>query len=338
MEAPSNLAVADFSTKIVTLESIPEIKNYLNLGGSDNFLNRHEESSFPLFNKNTIIETIDRDENVNYSISYIYEDTPENIFYNLVVNVLPTGEKSAYVFKYICNPADFKYFRENHYNFDYFNGVTEMSYYEGDLRATPIFNRDAGDDEPCPKVYIPSPNYGNDGPVHSGTSGGGSGGNGGGNYGSTTVINYNYYTGGSGGITSVSWGDTTYYAGGGTSSGSGSGVSPTVPTDAIYYLHFRPWEKQHQSRPSAQSRSGDCEEVVPPTGNVPVNQAAAQLQHLKTELVLDKAEMMWLLNHPEEMSSLYSCLGYNPDDTEIVFANEALDALVEGGEVDFEDK
>ena len=214
-----------------------------------------------IFDKESIIETVDSNKIINYSIFFIFEETKENIFYNLVINELPTGERTSYIFKHISNIADFQRFKESNFNFNYFKGYSEMSLYDG---STIIVNR-SGDDE-CPEIYLPSANE-----FNSNNVGGGGGSLG---YNSTfnqTIVGYNYFP--SFGSISVQVGNVTYYQNGGTSTATGGGdpCNCYSPSGFGYFFAFE--ILKHFAKPATANRdtNGDCPEVTPPGGVIPIN-------------------------------------------------------------------
>lgn len=103
-----------FETNTVSLNERPEIEELIN----QNFGNiktgkfathtNTDENSEAVFETNSIIEVIDTLSNKNYSIRFSFDDTPENITYNLVVNVLPDNTQNVFVEKYTCNPENLR--------------------------------------------------------------------------------------------------------------------------------------------------------------------------------------------------------------------------------------
>ncbi|HEX8577875.1 MAG TPA: hypothetical protein VF677_16440 [Flavobacterium sp.] len=328
-----------FSTRVVSFKDIPGIADYTNqkLRGMASKSGRNADDGM-LIDENSIIENIDTLGNKNYSVHFVYDDTSENIFYNLIINEPASGEKKAYVLKYICNPEDFTTFKAHNFDFNYFVGVTELSSI-GESTGNKLSARNNNDDE-CPKILIPSADTAPG--ASSGTGGGGGGFDDTENSGSTTtVIGYNASAGSSGGVSSVTIGGITYYAGGG-SSGGGGGID--IPNCNCYntggWVALKVKLLAHLSRTSSQR--GSCREETVPEGYVPVN-TQSQLLWLRTLIGLNAPQFVYLRSHPETVPSILAYLAGNTvngviDPEATNFAKEAIDALIEGGEVDFKDE
>lgn len=109
---PSTEVKADlpYTTKSMSLKDVPEVESYLrsilsnktNKSATSKSINDLEHGAS--FDIEKIVETTDSISNKNYSIRFVFDDTPENVFYNLVVNFLPNGQKHAFVQKQTCNP------------------------------------------------------------------------------------------------------------------------------------------------------------------------------------------------------------------------------------------
>lgn len=324
-----NPHTANFSFRNIPLKDVPGIDNYIPNKNAlnDKIIEGSGELEKAIFYESAI-ELIDKDKNINYSASFIYEDTPENVYYNLIINKLASGGEAAYIFKYICNAEDFENYRKNYYNFRYFKGVTEMIRYKGKINGANFRN---GDDEECPKIYIPSAH---DLMGNVGASGGGGGtiANPGFN---TTILGYNV-SAGSSGTSSVSFGGTTYYAGGGSSGGIGGGGNPNgepcncySPSGFGYNFVLEP--NPHQARPVSSNKSReDCPETATPVGNVPINDAILIIKNIKRLLpTLRRQEMLWLTQHPDEAAKINTFLGYNPNEEKKDFILEMLNAIIE---------
>ena len=148
------------NTKYLNAEELPqEFQAYFiqkNTNSSAKSNGNENDLSNAIFTEYDIISMTDDKNITNYSISFFYPDTPENIFYNLVINVLPSGENTRYIFKYICNPADFQNFKEHDFDFKYFVGFTEISLAPNQPSNSTTTSKMNSGDEDCPKIYIPS--------------------------------------------------------------------------------------------------------------------------------------------------------------------------------------
>lgn len=277
-----------------------------------------------IFATQDIIKTTDNQNITNYSISFIYEDTPENVFYNLIINVLPTGEQSQYILKYVCNPADFPNFKSHNFDFNYFVGITEMG--SVSINSGKSTGKTTSGDDDCPKVFIPTPNSGSNTGAPAGGGTGESQPSAGFN---TTVVGYNVSAGGGGGVFSVTVGGTTYYSGGGTSV-TGTSNSGSTATGANYFFYFTPLIKA----PDTNKTTVDCPDQVPPTGYVPVSTSAETLAVIKSKIPLTKAQMLYLMATPEVLNLVYNFLADNTSDEDKSFAVEMINALKDGDVVD----
>ncbi len=91
-----------------------------------------------VFDTDNIIEVIDELNTTNYSFRFVYPDTPEHIFYNLVVGTDGQGNyNTPYVLKYECDAPQLQEFINSNYNFHYFKG--SISHH----RFTDFFQSDA---------------------------------------------------------------------------------------------------------------------------------------------------------------------------------------------------
>lgn len=296
---------APFASKSLNINELPgHIQNFVEPRDINNTSRSNgisSELNDAIFITYDITSTTDDKKNTNYCIGFIYEDTPPNVFYNLIINVLSTGEQTQYILKYICKPSAFDNFKAHQFDFKYFDGITEMgAVTTANTKGKPSLVKRSGDDE-CPKILLPSP-----------TNGNGSGGSGGVNVAAenstgfnTTVLGYNVAAGS--GITSVSIGGTTYYAGGGTSSGSsGHDHSSCYGSNGeYYYLLDDPLNPPHKHQ---QKMASNCPEQTTPSGYVPVNTVAENITYLKSLLVLNRYQLLFLTANPDILNLIYSNL------------------------------
>ena len=104
----------NFKTKIIALSEIAngqnEIRNFIK---ATNAASSDSRGSVPgaIFDERNIMQVIDSTGIINYSTKFNYVYDPENIFYNLVLNILPNGQKTSYIFKYTCNLQDFQRYK-----------------------------------------------------------------------------------------------------------------------------------------------------------------------------------------------------------------------------------
>jgi hypothetical protein len=287
----------NFKTTIVSLNQITngqkEIKNFIK---ATNAKASNSRGSIPgaKFDDVNIMQATDDKGNINYSTKFSYVNDPENVFYNFVVNVLASGQKNSYIFKYICDPQHFSKYKYSNYDYSNFVGITEMkNYVEPPIDTNPNSNNKRSGD--CEPVLIPSPG--------TNASNNGGGGLGGSNTGvsiapgtNTTIIGYtvNSY---SPGVTSVSWGGNTTYAGSGTTSGSCHGSCISM-SGGLFIFQFGEIINPHQHKVANPKHNRgfnpDCIKNTTPIGLVPVNNIITAGQDLKTILNLTRAQSRWL--------------------------------------------
>ncbi|WP_374174205.1 hypothetical protein [Flavobacterium tructae] len=301
-----------FEKKLLNANELPvDIQNYINTDDAENSAKSGnvETLNEPIFMMHDIVSMTDDKNITNYSISFFYPDTPENVYYNLVINVLPTGESKKYVFKYICNPEDFENFKAHRFDFKYFDGTTEISQVSYNTTGKFTSKSSAGDD-PCAKIFVPSPSDPKSNPAAGGGSG--NGGNlpsGGFN---TSVPGYNSPPSSGG------------YTGGGDGS-SGHDHSNCYGSNGQYWYYAGDVRPPH---PHTSKSAGPCPEVTPPTGYVPVN-TMPLIKILGTQLKLSIAQIVFLRNRPDTMNTIGSYLNSNNFSEEAKsFCKEIIDQSI----------
>ena len=323
---------APFKSNSLNLKGLPaDIRNYITPDTNNNTARSGESGNDlqdAIFATQDIVKTTDSENVTNYSISFIYEDSPENVFYNLVINVLPTGEQSQYILKYTCNPADFPNFKSHNFDFNYFRGTTEMGVVTQNTGS--FTGKSNSGDDPCPKIFIPPAGSGSNTGAVGGAVGGGGGTPSTSSGFNTTVAGYNVSASSSGGIYSVSVGTTTYYSGGGTSILGGVSPGSNGSSGANYFYYFRPLVKA----PGTSKKASDCPDQTPPVGYVPVSTASEAIAVIKTKIKISKAQMVYLMNTPEALNLVYSLVYNNPSEEDKNFALAMIDALKDEGVVD----
>lgn len=289
-----------FEIKFLNAEQLPaDFQNYINQKGTNVTARSSSDSddfSNAIYSPYDIISMTDDKNIINYSISFFYEDTPKNVFYNLIINVSPTGQSSKNIFKYICNPADFENFKSHNFDFKYFVGMTEISTVVNNSNKK-LTSKSNSEDDPCPKIHIPSSSD-----LESNSSGGGTGD-------SPTSGGFN---------TSVPGYNAPGYTGSnspGPSTGSdGHDHSGCYGSNGQYWYYGGDVRPPHSHTGKMAS---DCPEVVPPTGYVPVNTTAAILADLKTWIVLDRFQLLFLTANPDILNLVCTYLyntGANEED------------------------
>ncbi|MBP4139411.1 hypothetical protein [Flavobacterium geliluteum] len=279
------------ATKYLNAEELPsEFQNYFIQNNANNSAKSNSNGtnlSSAIFTKHDIISMTDDKNITNYSISFYYPNTPENIFYNLVINVLPTGEHSTYIFKYICNPENFENFKAHNFDFNYFVGVTEISLASSPSNSTLTSKINSGDDD-CPKIYIPTNNSGTNSGTGVPAGSGGSGSSGSPGY-NTSVPGYN------------APGHT-----GGSSPGPSTGGSGGHNHSNCYGSNGQFWYFAGDVRPPhshTEKNANDCPDLVPPSGNVPVN-TMPMIKVLGKELALSSTQIAFLRDRADVMNAV----------------------------------
>lgn len=273
----------DYKSKIIEISSVPEINSIIQgIGNPIQITNKgtDKDKLKIIFDKTNAIEVIDKDQNKKYSFRFAFDNTPENIFYNLIIAFSPTGEKSSYVLKYTCNDTHFLEYKNHNYNFYYFKGEMAVHKTTDYFKTSNLFSKSKTD---CPQQYD---QYGDPLPIVSvNIAGGGSGGS--------------SSTGGSTGSTGTSSGG-----------GGGGGCSITSYTSSCWCKNDLVGSHNHtepvsyidiKCSPRIAKNSNsltDCPDNTIPTGlvggiySVPPTKA----EILKTDLALTKLQWMWLYN------------------------------------------
>ena len=322
-----------FKKEVLPLESIPEIKNYVTTffnSKKNDYTKKRNGNSHLIFNTDSIRSAISRNDSIkNYSISFSYDDAPENVFYNLLVSVLPNGQLQGRQLQFICDPTSFNNFKSHGFDFNYFQGITNMTNIK--LNGGSFTNRD-GDDDECPPIVVPS----------NTTSGNAGGGGGGGSvstqgspnngsttgvpgYGSTTVVGYNATSSYSGTL-SVTIGGVTFYSGysAGPSSSTGDGGGGTGHNDC-YGSGGQYWHRGDPLiAPHPHNGKSNCQENTFPDGYVPINMAVLRLQHIVSILNLTTDEIDWLQDKPNDIFKIYTFLINNGSQHTINFLEESI--------------
>ncbi|PJJ10142.1 hypothetical protein CLU83_3535 [Flavobacterium sp. 1] len=273
-----NSTNSDLIINNVSLKDIPEVDSFIE-SKIGSIISRNNNSSDimskTIFNENSIVETIDKVDNKNYSIYFAIEDTPENIYYNLVVNISSSGEKSVSVVKYTCSPSALDSFKAHNYDFRYFKGIISLHKY------TDIFSKNkkniskaAGD---CPPVEITYTGGGSGDFIESNNS-------------DSNVDNTSYFsTIGSTGSDnfSVSWtsGGTTYtsYSDGTQTSSNTGGAANGTNSGSYYFYYFHPTINS-QDKTTVDCNGTSTNGTVGISINPSINMAASALSPFNVDL------------------------------------------------------
>lgn len=287
---------------IVSLKEIPDIEKFLN----DNifgFQNREFDERSAIYDESNIIKLIDKEGNHNYSISFMYEDTPITTFHNLIIYKPIVGKINSHVVRYESNQLDQETFLAKKLDFNYYIGT---AYIEGvnsvDSRGENPAGRDVN--TPCPETVITF------GGIGTGT---------GPNTNNGTVINSNAS------VTSTS----SPFGGSYSYSPTGGGGSFSI---GGFYFYTVKAPKIH--RPSGRSINDKCPEVLPP-GYVNINMSQVALNNLKTALSLTNPQWRWFTQagNEDKFEPFYlaymSDLTKNMPETKAFFKNSLVRMIAE---------
>ena len=155
----ANVVNLPFGTRTVALKDVPDVALFVqnkigNVGAKSKTGKSSSSLSNTTFDINKIIEVTDTLENKNYSIRFVFDDTPENVFFNLIINVLPTGDKNAFIEKYTCDVSSFPAYKNSQYKFKLFQGKVELFKVNAFFGKTAIASKTSSD--PCPPKYYPN--------------------------------------------------------------------------------------------------------------------------------------------------------------------------------------
>ena len=301
-----------FSTKIVALKDIPDVELFINNKVGDiAYKSKTGKSTSSLskitFDINKIIEVTDTIKNKNYSIRFVFDDTPENVFFNLIINVLSTGEKVPFVEKYTCAISNFTTYKNSQYNFNNFQGTVELFKANVFFGKTAILGKKSGDDPCLPKFYPngdPIPQVSSF--VYAGGSTSGSGGTL--STGTTTTTTTTTTTGSYPNIATGGQGIfvTGTSSSGTSTSGGSTGCCSCGNCGTHWYMPTR--QKDHVQMKTAADL---CPDIVP-IGYIGVSAEPEKLQMLRAELQISSQQWQWLHGKDELMDLIQKYINSNP--------------------------
>lgn len=353
---PTNKIKADlpYTTKSMSLKDVPEVESYVrsilsiktNKSATSKSINDLEHGAS--FDIEKIVETTDSINKKNYSIRFVFDDTPENVFYNLVINFLPNGDKHAFVQKQTCNPENYIAFRNSKYNMKYFIGKIDLYYYTAFFgkKATAVLAKITTTASPCPQSYYP-----NGDPIPTLSAFIGSGGADTGSGGSTNTSNPNSND------TNASWPATGGYGlsvfstannanssalnGNNTSNNSGGGLGSLITNigSAItgfissigtaisdsYQNTFR-WLRSFCGSCDPTRKTTDPCPTIVPLGFTTFISEPERLAILRSQIpFLSLEQWQWLHGKDEFMESILSYINTNPTVSKIGNAITIID-------------
>lgn len=326
-----------FKIRTVKLTEIPTIKSFLTNKSKTNIFSQKTIIDGAIFDQDNIMEVIDTLNQTNYSFRFTYPSTPRGVYYNLVVGKSPEGElKAPYVLKYVTDDAYTDTFIESNYDFRFFKGTVGLHKFTDYFQQGGAFKTEA--DTFCPPEYdangdpIACDNLSLDGSGFNTSSGGGTSGgsSGGGSIGFTTCTIVTYAPCG---------------CGGNADGHAPSGVPCCQGSPTILELSCPPYQKMSQTKTGLKTNGTvDCP-TCPTGGNggVGVNLGDVVLSDLiinTLNLSLKDPKTLWLnsVATTDELLAISNFLGNNNNSVEaIAFINDAIEALMNGIYVDFEE-
>ena len=319
-----------YTTKSMSLKDVPEVESYVrsilsiktNKSATSKSINDLEHGAS--FDIEKIVETTDSINNKNYSIRFVFDDTAENVFYNLVVNFLPNGDKHAFVQKQTCNPENYIAFRNSKYNMKYFKGKIDLYYYTAFFgkKATAVLAKTTTSTTPCPQSFYP-----NGDPIPTLSAFIGSGGTDTGSGGSANTSNPNsvdsnasWPTTGGYGLSVFSTGNTSSSSNTGstnTSNYGGSGFNWT-----IYFYNVGQkisnvintvfgWFVKECHCPINKTATDPCPTIVP-LGYTTFISEPENLAILRSQIPLTLEQWQWLHGKDALMNPLLNYINTNP--------------------------
>lgn len=130
LTAKSSFQVEYLTTRQVPVfvrEVLPSQKGSNAVASANSF---NDAASGAVFDEQTIMKVTDTLGNVNYTIRFVFPDTPEHVFYNLIVGKDPQGiMKTPYILRYVSNTETFDNFKASGYKFNHFKGKISVHKY-----------------------------------------------------------------------------------------------------------------------------------------------------------------------------------------------------------------
>ena len=323
---------SNYHSRTIALDDIYDVKKYLDNLLPQSGINKTSEVEGAIFDQDHVLEVIDTLQNTNYSLRFTYPDTPLGEFYNLVIGRTPEGVlKTPFVLKYTCDDNFLEDYIAHDFNMYYFKGMVKMHVYT-DFFSVDAFSRTTGS---CPPELdaVGDPVACEQAPIDgSDTSGGGGDG---GNYGNPNS-NPGNDSGGTGGFNITITDEdclchSTHAAGG-----------CTHPIIVIIISGAGGMQR------SVNTNTDDCPGCadVNTDGGIGVNEPS--MESMRVDLmhrlqVNDSNQINWVNDdmNNQNVIDIISFLNLHTDpngnDTlhAINFAQSAVEALMNNGEVDF---
>ena len=311
----TNTHLKKIKSRVLSLDELPQdiIDCYrqktLPLNSGDEFRSS-ELVEYPIFDEEKIIEIIDIEGNKNYSFRFVFENSPNNVFYVFLINVLPTEEKNTYIYKYTCFETNYNEFKNNDFKFEFFKGKIDLNYSSDYFRDEPRID--------CPPVLD---QYGDPIPFVSGTITSGGDSSGGNNpipnQSGNTIWNLPFQQGSISGT--WSW----------SASSSASASSTSTPSGFIYFNYYNPLhipqvDEDHDPRLSDE----DCPKLVP-TGLIGMPTSPSNLEIIKGKLGLTIDQFRWIRIKTKVINNIAQYLLINNySQASLDFVNDAINDMM----------
>ena len=330
-----------YKQRTISLSELADVKKYIDEINPSNEVGKTSEIEGAIFDQDNVIEVIDTIQNTNYSLRFTYPDTPSGEFYNLIIGRTPEGELTTpFVLKYVCDEDFVDNYIANDFDIHYFKGVIKLHTYT-DFFSLGAFSKTTD----CPPEHddVGDPVECEEQPLDGSSMTGGGSNNGDNNGNSYSGNNSGISFGGAGSGCSFWVTDNGPCAEGGTeihppsACGAGTGVQHVLIIEC--------------ATESKTTTTNDCPSCATtnPVGGIGMNQPS--IERMRVDLIRrlqmnDSNQINWVnddMNNQNVIDiisflNLHKPLDGN-DDTPyaINFAQSAVEALVNNGEVDFKE-
>lgn len=166
----------NLTSSYVKAEEIPEIIEHISgITGKNFFDSTSKGKDGAIFSKSNIRKIKDTLNNINYSFPFVYEDSPENVYFNFIVPLNTKGKPlEPFVLRYELNPENLDSFESNGRKFEDFNGDVGLFFYKDFFQTKKPYGKyvcetrfdQYGDPIPCDIVSLPD--GGSGGPASTG--------------------------------------------------------------------------------------------------------------------------------------------------------------------------
>ena len=300
-----------FDMEVMKLLDVPEIEKFVLELTQNKTQKSNKYSSMSTndisFNFDKILKVTDTVNHQNYSLRFTYNNTPQNVFYNLIVSKSSTGKIKAFVEKYNCNADRFEFYKNSQYDFQNFYGTVDLYDVRLFFNGTGSLARTI-ESEPCPPLYYP-----NGDPMPTATSFIYAGGTSSQSSGAGTT------TGGSTNSGSTGTGGATWGAGisvivtNTNPSTATTSTAGTCPQCGQVHRTAHTYPVRSRTTGSGNREATDpCPTDLTPAGFVGIASEPTNLQMLRIELQLSIEQWQFLHGKDELMAQLVQTIYSNP--------------------------